>query len=446
MTKSTRRPQFMPTRRQFTAGMGALGALGVSGIVPRALAQAGNWRAYEGTELRMLMVNHWWTESIQKQLPQFEELTGMSVTFDILAEDNYYTKAAVELSAGTRNYDGLMVGNLQAGQYMAADWLAPLGSYLGDSDLVDPAWYRIDDIFGSGRAAGTSADMLYALPISTECEVLLYRTDLFEQAGIAGIDTLDEMIAAATALNQDGVSGMVGRGRRGLDLIWVWTGFLLSAGGDFFKDGKAALNSDEAKSAADIYINKLLKENGPPGTANMSWLEASAVFKDGNAAMYPDASGLLTVALDPDKSVITDSVGVLAWPGQGSHAPAPNYWFWLYGVPKNTGNPEAAALFTAWATSPDVAMTMGSTTGSPVARQSVWDAEVFTQFYPGDAAAQISKSLASVQPKRVPFSDPKFPEVVDVVAVDLVNVLTGDTDVDAAMENANAEVTRIMEG
>jgi hypothetical protein len=41
----------------------------------------------------------------------------MTVSIDVLSEDNYYQKAAVELSAGTGGYDALMVGNMQAGQY-----------------------------------------------------------------------------------------------------------------------------------------------------------------------------------------------------------------------------------------------------------------------------------------------------------------------------------------
>ncbi len=429
-------------RRQFAAGLG----LGCVGFASSAMAQGANWRAHEGTELRLLMVNHWWTSALEPLVPQFEELTGMKVTFDVFTEDNYFQKAAVELSAGTRNYDGLMVGNLQAGQYMAADWLAPMGEYLADANIVDPNWYQIDDIFASGRGSGSLNGSLYALPVSTECEIVMYRKDVFDAAGIGSMDSLDQMIDAAAALNNGEMAGMVGRGRRGLDIIWVWTGFLLSNGGDFFKDGKAVLNSDAAKGAADIYINKLLRNSGPQGTANMSWLEASTLFKEGNAAMYTDASGLLGVALDKEKSVITDKVDVFAWPGQGANAPGPNYWFWLYGIPKNASNPEAAAMFTAWATSQDVSRTVGVSTGSPVARASVWADEEFVGFYPGNSSAEISKSLASVQAERVPFGEPKFPQVVDAIAVELVNALTSSGDVDVALENANAEVTKIMNG
>lgn len=435
----------MPTRRQFIGGMGAA-AMGMSLLGSRAFAQSNiaDWKKFSGTNLRLLLVNHWWTDAVKARISEFEALTGMTVTLDILSEDNYYQKAAVELSAGTTNYDGLMVGNLQAGQYTAAGWLAPIGDIIGSNSVIDADWYNIDDIFASGRAAGTYQDKLMALPISTECEVVIYRKDLFEQAGITSMTTFQDLVDASTALNGNGMSGMVGRGRRGLDILWVWTGYLLSSGGDFFADGKAVLNSDASKSAADLYINQLLKANGPQGTANMSWLEASTVFKEGKSAIFTDASGQLAVVLDKATSQVTDKVDAFAWPSLAGQSPAPNYWFWLLGMPARTKNPEAASLFIAWATSPETSMAVGRETGSPVARESVWADAEFTQYYPGNSAAEVSKSLATVQPARVPFSDPKFSQVVDAVSVELVNILTSTKEVDQAMEDANVAVDDVM--
>lgn len=439
------------TRRQLlrTAGAGALGLglFGLGGLSARAeIANAGEWAKFSGTNLRLLLVNHWWTDAIKGRIAEFEKLTGMTVTLDVLSEDNYYQKAAVELSSGTGNYDALMVGNLQAGQYTAAGWLAPLDDLLGKSAIIDANWYKIDDIFGSGRAAGTYKDQLMALPIATEAEVIIYRKSLLEKAGIGPIRTFDDLVAAANATNKDGIAGIVGRGRRGLDVVWVWTGYFLGAGGNFFADGKAGLNTDAARQATDIYINKLLKANGPQGTANMSWLEASTVFKEGKAAMYTDASGQLAVVLDKATSRVVDDVGAYAWPSMGSQSPAPNYWFWLLGMPAASRNQDAASLFIAWATSPEVSLDVGRATGAPVARASVWADDGFKKFFPGDTAAEISKSLASVQPARVPYSDPKFSAVVDAISIELVNVLTGSTDVEAGMASADAAVNRVLGG
>jgi multiple sugar transport system substrate-binding protein len=444
----TRKPLYMPSRRRFltgaAAGAAALGLYG-AGFRPAFadLAAAGDWQKYKGTNLRLLLNNHWWTDAVKAKVSEFEQLTGMTLTLDILSEDNYYQKAAVELSAGTGNYDGLMVGNLQAGQYMAAGWLAPLGDLIGG--VVDKGWYNIDDIFQSGRDAGSINGQLQALPISTEAEVVMYRTDLLEAAGLGPIRTFDDLEAAAKAMNKDGVAGIVGRGRRGLDVVWVWTGFFLGLGGEFLTDGSPSVDSDAGVAATELYINRLLKENGPQGTANMSWLEASGVFKEGKAAMYPDASGLVAVVIDKATNQNADKVGVFAWPSAGGAQPAPDYWFWLFGIPAASKNKEAAALFTAWATSPEVELAVGRDTGSPVARASVWADDGFKKFYPGDMAAEISQNLTNVQAARVPYGDPRFPNAADALSVELVNVLTGSKDAATAMKDANAAMAEAMQ-
>lgn len=449
MIKNGKTGLWTPTRRGLMKGMGA-GALGLGlgGLGPAyaEIANAGDWAKFSGTNLRLLLVNHWWTDAVKAKIPEFEKLTGMKVTLDVLAEDNYYQKAAVELSAGMGNYDALMVGNMQAGQYMAAGWLAPLGDLLSSSATIDKSWYNLEDIFAPGREAGSMNGSLQALPISTEAEAVIYRTDLLEKAGVGPIRTFDDLEAAATAMNKDGVAGIVGRGRRGLDVVWVWTGYFLGHGGDFFVDGKPGVDTEAGIKATDLYVNKLLKANGPQGTANMSWLEASGVFKDGKAAIYTDASGQLAVVLDKASSRVVDTVGTFAWPSYGDKAPAPNYWFWLLGMPAASRNQEAAALFIAWATSPEISLAVGRDTGSPVARASVWEDEGFRKFYPGDTAAEISKTLASVQPLRVPYSDPKFPPVVDALSIEIVNVLTGTKDVETAMKDAAAGMTRARGG
>lgn len=449
MTRDTNPLLGRTTRRRFLAGTAAAAAgIGLYGAGFRPaladLAAAGDWKKFEGTNLRLLLNNHWWTDAVKARIGSFEEMTGMKVTLDILSEDNYYQKAAVELSAGTGNYDGLMVGNLQAGQYMAAGWLAPLSGLI--DGVVTPAWYNIDDIFQSGREAGSLDGVLQALPISTEAEVVMYRKDLLAAAGLGPIRTFDDLEAAAKAMNKDGVAGIVGRGRRGLDIVWIWTGFFLGYGGEFFVDGVPAVDSEAGIKATELYVNRLLRDNGPQGTANMSWLEAIGVFKEGKAALYPDASGLVPVAIDKETNKNADQVGVFAFPAAAAgEKPAPNYWFWLFGVPAASKNQDAAALFTAWATSPEVSLEIGRETGSPVARASVWADEGFKKFYPGDMAAEIAQNLANVQASRVPYGDPRFPNAADALSVELVNVLTGAKDAPTAMKDAKAAMIAAME-
>ena len=229
-------------------------------------------------------------------------------------------------------------------------------------------------------------------------------------------------------------------------MVWVWTGYFLGYGGKFLADGKPAVDSDAGVKATELYINRLLKQNGPQGTANMSWLEASGVFKEGKAAMYTDASGLVSVVLDKATNKNADKIGVFAWPAAAQgEKPAPDYWFWLFGIPAASKNKQAAALFTAWVTSPEVELDIGRQTGSPVARASVWSDAGFKKFYPGDMATEIAQNLANVQPARVPYGDPRFPNAADALSVEIVNVLTGQKDAAAAMKAAQSAMAEAMQ-
>ena len=83
-------------------------------------------------------------------------------------------------------------------------------------------------------------------------------------------------------------------------LVTQFSSFLYSMGGDWFDaDRKATINTPEALAAIDLY-GTLLREYGPPGVLNMSWPQAVAIFAQGNAAMYTDASSIYANLLDPE--------------------------------------------------------------------------------------------------------------------------------------------------
>lgn len=423
-------------------GSGSAPSATVSGLAAD-FGGSTTWRKHAGTTLNLLLCEHWWTSAISKKFAQFEALTGITLKANTLSEDSYYQQAIVALSSGAGTYDAVMVGNLQAGQYMKAGWLAPLDGYFSDGSLIDTSWFDKSDFFAPALKAGTSGSELLALPLSAEAGVVMYRKSLLEQAGVTGFATQDTLVTAAQKLQSKIERPFAGRGRRGLDIVWVWTNYFLTEGGQFF-DGKTALvNSAEGVAATELYVEKLLKSYGPRGASNMSWLEATGQVNQGKSALYTDASGLLSVVLDKSQSKLTSDIAVSRWPKGSNGTPAsPNYWYWLAGIPKASRNKDAAALFYAWALSTDVATEVSSQSGSPSARQSVWKDEKFLSFYPGDTATEITANLGAVQPERVPYSLASFPKQADALGLQLVNVLTNGKSVKSALDDAAAAMEK----
>ena len=118
-------------------------------------------------------------------------------------------------------------------------------------------------VLGRGRRRRNNAKtgVVYGVPINGNIQVLYYRADLYEKAGLKVPQTWDELAANAKALhNPPNVYGMVQRGARSAsDISYDWMPYLHGHNGAIFKDEKAGdftvtINSPEAKQALDIYV------------------------------------------------------------------------------------------------------------------------------------------------------------------------------------------------
>jgi multiple sugar transport system substrate-binding protein len=414
----------------------------VSQLVAASMEANIDWRQFEGTELNALVVKHWWTDAIEPLLPDFEALTGMTVKFDTLSEDTYFQKAVTELSSGSGAHDVLMVGNQQVGQYMNSGWLEPMNDYFANPALTDLEWYDKDDLLQSGLKAGSVGDTQFALPIGAEAEILMYRKDIFEEQGIQVPTTYDELYDVAMTLNSDDMAGYVSRGKRGLDVIWEWTGYLLSYGGRYFdENGMPAFNSPEGVAATQMYAD-LLNNAGPEGTINWSWMECSQNFAQGNSAMYVEAGGIGPV-VDAEENPVYGKVGYATMPQFEDKPVIPNYWFWMIGMPAGGENKDAAFLFIEWATSKTLGKPL-SAGGSSPARSSVWSSEeILTWANPEWAAASLA-ALDQVQPKLVPYDRADYPEIVDAISAEINNVQEGVKTAQQAMDDAAVKVEKIV--
>lgn len=400
------------------------------------------WDRFKGETLNLLLCEHWWTSAVSKRFAEFEALTGMKIKANTLSEDSYFQQALVALSSGATTYDALMVGNLQAGQYMNAGWLEPLDAYFGGGGLVNADWFDPNDFFEPARQASSLNGELMALPISAEAGVVIYRKDLAAQAGVTGFPTQESLVDASAKLSSVMERPFAGRGRRGLDIVWTWTNYLLTQGGEFYDGNTPVVDSPEAVAATELYVQQLLTKYGPKGASNMSWLEATGAVNEGRAALYTDASGLLSVVLDKNSSQHTDQIAVSRWPGSAAAKAAPNYWYWMAGIPKASRKKEQAALFYAWAMSKETATAVSTESGSPSARQSVWANKDFLAFYPGDMSQEIVANLQAVQPARVPYARPTFPAEADALSLELIKVLVDGKDPKRAMTDAAAAMAR----
>jgi multiple sugar transport system substrate-binding protein len=289
-----------------------------------------------------------------------------------------------------------------------------------------------------------SGDVLFGIPIVTERQALYYRKDLFEAAGIEVPQTLEELEAAAAALNDpdNGVYGIALRGQRAA-AVTQFSSFLYSFGGQWIdEEGNSAINSPEALQAYDFY-GRLLREYGPPGAINMHWPQAIAIFQQGNAAMYMDADILYTNVVDPEASLVVDSVGFAPFPeGPAGRRPY-SVTSWALGMNASAGNKEATWEFLRWATSPEIVRIMQAEQGQSGARESVWSSPDGLGGFPADLAQSI---LVNAE-VGVGFDRPRVirvGEARDITGLPIVVSIEGG-DLEGALAEAHASFQAFLE-
>ncbi|MDQ4490153.1 sugar ABC transporter substrate-binding protein [Sinomonas sp. ASV486] len=397
------------------AAVAAVASLGLA-----ACGSGGSGASDSSAPLRVTLANHVWTEQIKAAIPEFEKQTGIKVELTQLGEDQLSDQYNVKLNAGTDEIDVMMYRPLQEGKLFAKN------GYLADltgNVKQDSSWDWSD--FQAGPVKATTADgKVVGVPIITEREVLYYRKDILQSAGVAVPKTMDELKAAAAkikAANPD-TAGFVARTGKST-AVTQFSSFLYSYGGDFTQDGKASVNTDAAKKAYAFY-GGLIKENGPANVStDMSWPEAMAIFTQGKAAFYTEADSLYKNATDPAKSKVADKVGFAPLPAGPAGSKPYNIPSWALGVNDASKQKDNAWKFVQWATSKERTLA-AQKAGVPGARTSVWASPEGTSTYPKDLADAIAVSAQNgVGHDR--------PEVItvgkarEIVGAPIVSAITG---------------------
>ena len=394
-------------------------------------ANTGGGDSGGSTTVKVTMANHVWTENVKKAIPEFEKASGLKIEITQLAEDQLSDQYNVKLNAGTSEIDVMMYRPLQEGRLFAQNkYFADLTS----KAKADATW-NLADFQAAPIAATTYQGKVVGVPIITEREVLYYRKDLLQKAGLSVPKTLDELEAAAKAIkaaNPD-VAGFVARTSKS-PAVTQFSSFLYSMGGDWVDaSGKAAVNSDAAKKAYALY-GGLIRNYGPANVStDMSWPEAMAIFTQGKAAFYTEADSLYKNATDPAKSKVADTVGFAVFPAGPAGSKPYNIPSWALGINDASKNQANAWKFIQWATSKEQTLAQQKG-GIPGARTSVWADADGTSSYPKDLAEAIAASAKG----GVDHDRPIVAQVVkarEAVGQPIVDSIKG-SDVNVSVESA----------
>ncbi len=344
-----------------------------------------------GETIRVLCYNGPITDAVKALLPAFEKETGVKAVIESYGEDQHNQKLTVEFTSNQgASLDVFMTRPLQEGRMMQKNgWYEDLTPYFKDDKEYDFADFlpgAVECTFINGVQT--------AIPLLTETQVLYYRKDLFAARGVKPPTTFDELEKTAAALTDkaNDLSGFVARGQRAA-LITQFSSYLYSFGGDWFdqKTRKSLVDTPEFIAAAKFY-GGLLHKYGPPGALNMSWPQAAAIFGQGKAAMYTDASTVYPALFDPTKSAFAKETGVAPMPAGPKARKVFTVNSWAFAMSAKSANKAACWKFIRFMTSKESTLVMQGQYANCCSRQSAYKDPAGIKAFPADLVAALNES------------------------------------------------------
>ena len=396
------------------------------------------WHGYGKVESPNGQVNHE-ALSLQNQIDAFNASHPDIHVDDVFccSNDNALEKLTVAL-----NGDLQPDVTYQYGTSMAQIATAP--GVMDLAPLTQDAAYDWSDFFEGVRAAGTIDGKVLGVPAQVGNLAVIYNKDLFAAAGLdepSADWTWDDFVAAAAAINDPSSKtfGMAFPADGSEDTTWHFDAMLWEAGGDILSadNTHAAFNSPAGVEALTTLQEMAVTDQSMFIDEANSKIDA--LFNAGNVGMV--ISGPWAVSGYKD---VNYGVQIMPAYASGSHQTISGQDFW---VAFDNGPERAAATqtFLAWLTAPEQIQQDSMETGHLPTRSSIVTDSFVTDFntkFPGEGL--FAQNLENVQKARPALTS--YDQVSQIMGQAIVSVLLGQSEPQAALDDAAAQVDQVLAG
>jgi multiple sugar transport system substrate-binding protein len=416
-------------------------ALTISGAVAAAFGFAtAAAKPLDGVTLNVASQNDQFASVMAQLAPKFTQATGAKVNVDILDYGSLLTKTTADFVAHSAGYDIVTMDIVWAGQYAANGYTVEL------SDLIkrDAKEIDADDIYPILMSAlGGYGGKQVAFPFAGYANVLAYRKDLYDAAGLKPPATMEELVADAYKLTDPAKKqyGFVANGQKGPAVAQDWMQYNAEMGGSILtKDGKPALNSAANIKSLSVYRD-LFQKAAPPGAADYDWGGREESFRQGLSANMQTWSVGAPGYYDPKVSKVVSKVGIVGAPRGEGLPKIYGVGGWGLAINADTKQKEAAWTFIKWITSKPVHKElnlMGA--GSFLRKSEMTDADLTAKFpFLPVIAESFEHGDGDYRPRI-----PEYPKIQDILGNAVNSVLVGDADPKAALDAAQASAEKLF--
>ncbi len=351
-----------------------------------------------------------------------------------------------------------MISNYETPMWAENGWIENLQPYADATEGYDP-----DDFVPSVREALSVDGDLYSVPFYGESSFLAYRKDVFQQAGLTMPDrpTWDDVRELAAELNDpaDDFAGICLRGLAGWGEVMAPMSTVMNTyGGQWFdEDWNARLDSPEVREAVETYVDTV-QQYGQPGAATSGFGDCLTRFAQGQAAMWYDATSMVSSIEDPASSTVAGKTGYVPAPVSETDA-AGWLYSWSLAIPSTSEHKDAAWDFVSWMTDKDYIKLVGERLSwervPPGSRLSTYEIPQYAEVSEAYADATLTAMSEATQEKTmvspVPYPGIQFvgiPEFQDLgtrVGQQMSAAIAGQKSVAAALEQSQQYADTVAE-
>ncbi len=332
-------------------------------------------------------------DNIQNVVDAYTAETGNPVEIDVIAREGYEAALRTSIVGGGADWDVIYASADWLPAFIAAGGLAPIDEYIA---TVPADFLNLEDL-EPGLSNLTFDGQIYGFPSEGDTAWLFYRTDLLAEAGLEPPQTMDEMLAAAQALNAAPDRFGLVIGSRTDEAWWDFMHYFWAFGGQLYDpDTLEVTVNDENGVAALTFYSDLLQKHGvvSPDVTTYGYEGISTALAQDKAAMGVEWMAATQTLTDCEQSpLVCDKLAYEFVPPSvaGEYGFGGSSWGWA--VPATATEKEAGYKFIEWLVGGPGAKMWALNGGIPSNKAALADPEVV-------AAVPQFELLAEAMPYR----------------------------------------------
>ena len=394
-------------------------------------------------------------KGIQDKFGEIKSRFGIDVKMTALPVGPLNEKLSQSVKATTGTYDLISVLGFTVAAFVGGGYFMPLNTLVRTKA---PAGYNFPRDFAVGElkytgyfntANGTfGGKTLYLIPgLYAGPIILFYRKDLFDKAGISVPTNWTQYLAAAKALNGNGIAGntMIAKSGDVSMFLVDWYTRFTSQGGQLMsgspqkKNFTPRLTSPAAVAALQHMVECV--QYSTKGVNSYDFTISTDAFSAGKTAMMIMWSTIAGPVYNAATSKVADKVAVAITPGVGKRRGQIVRGGWGMGIPKNAQNKDAAWTLLTYLTSKEWGIYEVGAHQTDPARNSVFYDPGLNKKYPYLKTAGAANAKAHILEIA---NIPETFELITIAAQQFAGALGGSSTAAEACKNANDEWVKVL--